>query len=148
MGSVFGCKGGAAGGGKSSVTPAYSINLHFTGDFHAVTSAHNLLASVVDNGIYHRTCRLDPGHVLCKRVLDCNDRGLRSLKIIRDKSRNYYNTGFDITAASEVMAVLCLAESMSDLRARLSRMVVGFDREGNAVLASEFRCIGAMMALL
>lgn len=148
MGPVFGRKGGATGGGKSSITPAHAINLHFTGDFHAITSAHNLLASVVDNAIYHGTTRLDPSRVLWKRVLDCNDRSLRSFKIIREKSGQEYHTGFDITAASEVMAVLCLAESMSDLRARLSRMVMGFDREGDAVLASEYRCIGAMMALL
>jgi formate--tetrahydrofolate ligase len=148
MGPVFGRKGGATGGGKSSITPAHSINLHFTGDFHAVTSAHNLLSSVVDNALYHNTTRLDPSRVLWKRVLDCNDRGLRSLKINRGKGKKEFSTGFDITAASEVMAVLCLAESMGDLRARLSRMVVGFDKAGNAVLASEFRCIGAMMALL
>lgn len=147
MGPVFGRKGGATGGGKSSVTPAHPINLHFTGDFQAVTRARNVLASVVDNGIYHRTCRLDPCHVLWKRA------GLQRPwpAIPQSHSRREQELlqhGFDITAASEVMAVLCLAESMSDLCARLSRMVVGFDREGDAVLASEFRSIGAMMALL
>ena len=148
MGPVFGRKGGATGGGLSRIVPGESINLHFNGDFHAITSAHNLLASVVDNALYNHTTRLDSTRVLWKRVLDVNDRALRSIRIGRGKNGIERATGFDITAASEVMAVLCLAESMADLRARLKRMVVGFDASGDAVLAEEFRCIGAMMALL
>lgn len=147
MGPVFGRKGGATGGGLSRIVPGESINLHFNGDFHAITSAHNLLASVVDNALFNQTTRLDPGRVLWKRVMDCNDRALRRIRLV-GKGGVTRDTGFDITAASEVMAVLCLAESMSDLRARLKRMVVGFDAKGEAVLAEEFRCIGAMMALL
>jgi formate--tetrahydrofolate ligase len=148
MGPVFGRKGGATGGGKSRIVPGDSINLHFNGDFHAITSAHNLLAAVVDNALYHKTSRLDPNQVVWKRVLDCNDRALRSIRIGRGKSGVERATGFDITAASEVMAVLCLAESMADLRARLNRMVVGFDSAGDPVTAEEMRCVGAMMALL
>lgn len=148
MGPVFGRKGGATGGGLSRIVPGESINLHFNGDFHAITSAHNLLASVVDNALYYKTSRLDADRVLWKRVLDVNDRALRSIRIGRGKNGVERATGFDITAASEVMAVLCLAESMADLRARLGRMVVGFDANGESVLAEEMRCVGAMMALL
>ncbi|MBL9115632.1 MAG: formate--tetrahydrofolate ligase [Verrucomicrobiaceae bacterium] len=148
MGPVFGRKGGATGGGLSRIVPGESINLHFNGDFHAITSAHNLLASVVDNALFYKTTRLDPSRVLWKRVLDCNDRALRVIKITSGKNGVERITGFDITAASEVMAALCLAESAADLRARLKRIVVGFDSEGSAVKAEEFRCIGAMVALL
>ena len=148
MGPVFGRKGGATGGGLSRITPGESINLHFTGDFHAITSAHNLLASVVDNALYQKSTRLDPKAVLWKRVLDVNDRALRNVRIGRAKDGTERETGFDITAASEVMAVLCLAESLTDLRARLNRMVIGFDAEGNPVLAEEFRVTGALVALL
>jgi len=148
MGPVFGRKGGATGGGKSRITPSESINLHFTGDFHAITSAHNLLASVVDNALYHKSTRLDPQGVLWKRVLDVNDRALRTIRIGRAKDGTERESGFDITAASEVMAVLCLADSLADLRARLNRMVIGFDPEGRPVLAEEFRVTGALVALL
>lgn len=148
MGPVFGRKGGATGGGSSRITPGESINLHFTGDFHAITAAHNLLSSVVDNALYHKTTRLDSSRVLWKRVLDVNDRALRAIRTGRGKSGVERATGFDITAASEVMAVLCLAESLNDLRARLKRMVVGFDAHGDAVFADEFKVTGALVALL
>lgn len=148
MGPVFGRKGGATGGGKSRITPSDSINLHFTGDFHAITSAHNLLASVVDNALFQKSTRLDPQQVLWKRVLDVNDRALRTIRIGSAKAGTERNSGFDITAASEVMAVLCLADSLSDLRARLNRMVIGFDTDGKPVLAEEFRVTGALVALL
>jgi formate--tetrahydrofolate ligase len=148
MGPVFGRKGGATGGGKSTVQPATDINLHFTGDFHAITSAHNLLTAVMDNALYHDTCRLDPLRVLWKRVLDVNDRALRRIRVGRDPVSVERVTGFDITAASEIMAVLCLAESREDLRARLDRMVLGFTREGEPVLARELRVTGALLALL
>ncbi len=148
MGPVFGRKGGATGGGKSRIVPGESINLHFTGDFHAITSAHNLLSSVVDNALQHATTRLDPQRVLWKRVLDVNDRALRSIRLGKEKDAGTRISGFDITAASEVMAVLCLAENLADLRARLDRMLIGFASDGSPVLAKEFRVTGALVALL
>jgi formate--tetrahydrofolate ligase len=148
MGPVFGRKGGATGGGLSRIIPGESINLHFTGDFHAITSAHNLLASMVDNALYQGQTRLDPQRVLWKRVMDMNDRTLRRIRVGGGKDGPERATGFDITAASEVMAVLCLSENMADLRARLSRMVVGYTSDCQPVLAEEFKCIGAMLALL
>ncbi len=146
MGPVFGRKGGATGGGKSRIVPGESINLHFTGDFHAITSAHNLLSSVVDNCLFNQSSRLDPNQVLWKRVLDVNDRALRYIRTGRGADERA--TGFDITAASEVMASLCLSESLADLRARLKRMLVGFTPEGEPVLADEMRVTGALVALL
>ena len=146
MGPVFGRKGGATGGGESSLTPAESINLHFNGDFHAITAAHNLLASAIDNQLYLGTCRLTPEGVTWKRVMDINDRALRRITV--GTGTNQRSSGFDITAASEVMAVFCLAENQTDLRARLGRMVVGFTPEGDPVEAGEFRVPGAMMAIL
>lgn len=145
MGPVFGRKGSATGGGRSSLTPAESINLHFTGDFHAITAAHNLLAAAIDNRLHFKSTRLAPEGVLWKRALDSNDRALRSITISRGAA-NERSSGFDITAASEVMAILCLATSRSDLRARLDRIVVGFTAEGEPVLAKEFGITGAMLA--
>jgi formate--tetrahydrofolate ligase len=147
MGPVFGRKGGATGGGRSTVQPAESINLHFTGDFHAITSAHNLLSSVLDNQLFNQQTRLRPDGLLWKRVLDVNDRALRSIRTSIGKG-NERASGFDITAASEVMAILCLSESLADLRARLDRIVTGFTPEGEPVLAKEARVTGALMALL
>jgi formate--tetrahydrofolate ligase len=147
MGPVFGRKGGATGGGKSTVQPAQSINLHFTGDFHAITSANNLLSAVIDNELFNGTCRLKPEGVLWKRVMDMNDRALRQMRTSAGKPTERA-TGFDITAASEVMAILCLSESLADLRARLERIVVGFTPEGEPVFAKEFRVTGALLALL
>ena len=146
MGPVFGRKGGATGGGKSSLTPAESINLHFNGDFHAITAAHNLLASAIDNQLYLGTTRLAPEGVTWKRVLDINDRALRRITV--GSTNTQRSSGFDITAASEVMAIFCLAETRADLRARLNRIVVGFTKEGDPVTAAEFRVTGAMMAIL
>ena len=148
MGPVFGRKGGATGGGRSTLHPAQSINLQFTGDFHAITSAHNLLASVVDNALYHQTTRLDARKVLWKRVLDVNDRTLRQITVKRGQPAVESQSGFDITAASEIMAVLSLSESLADLRARLERMVVGYTSDDEAVYAREFRVTGALMAIL
>ena len=147
MGPVFGRKGGATGGGRSTVQPSESINLHFTGDFHAITAAHNLLTAVLDNALHHGTCRLDPTKILWKRVLDVNDRALRYIRTGREAATER-STGFDITAASEIMASLCLAESLADLRTRIDRIVVGFTSSGEPVLAKELRVTGAMMALL
>jgi formate--tetrahydrofolate ligase len=148
MGPVFGRKGGATGGGLSTVQPAESINLHFTGDFHAITSAHNLLTAVMDNTIYQGTSRLDPTRVVWKRVMDVNDRALRHIRVGRDGSSVERATGFDITAASEIMAALCLADSLDDLRARINRMVLGFTPEGEPVFAKELNVTGALIALL
>ncbi|NBV21528.1 MAG: formate--tetrahydrofolate ligase [Proteobacteria bacterium] len=147
MGPVFGRKGGATGGGRSTVEPADSINLHFTGDFHAITSANNLLSAVIDNQLFNGETRVKPEGVLWKRVMDMNDRALRTLRTSVGKPTERA-TGFDITAASEVMAILCLSESLADLRARLERIVVGFTPEGKPVFAKEFRVTGALMALL
>jgi formate--tetrahydrofolate ligase len=147
MGPVFGRKGGATGGGQSTVQPAQSINLHFTGDFHAITSANNLLSAVIDNQLFNGEARLKPENVLWKRVMDMNDRALRQMRTSAGKPTERA-TGFDITAASEVMAILCLSESLADLRARLERIVVGFTPEGEPVFAKEFRVTGALMALL
>ncbi|MDZ4401708.1 formate--tetrahydrofolate ligase [Prosthecobacter sp.] len=147
MGPVFGRKGGATGGGKSSVRPAHAINLHFTGDFHAITCAHNLLSAVIDNHLFLGDAPLKPEHVLWKRVMDMNDRALRIVRTAVGKPTERV-TGFDITAASEIMAILCLSESLLDLRKRLERIVVGFTPEGEPVFAKEFRVTGAMMALL
>lgn len=147
MGPVFGRKGGATGGGRSTVQPAESINLHFTGDFHAITSAHNLLSSVIDNQLFNQQTRLRPEGVLWKRVMDVNDRALRSLQTSVGKPAQR-STGFDITAASEVMAILCLSESLADLRERLDRIVIGFTPEGEPVFAKECHITGALLALL
>lgn len=147
MGPVFGRKGGATGGGKSTVRPAHAINLHFTGDFHAITCAHNLLSAVIDNHLFLGDARLPPERVLWKRVMDMNDRALRVVRTAVGKPTERV-TGFDITAASEIMAILCLAESLPDLRKRLERIVVGFTSEGDPVFAKEFRITGAMLALL
>ena len=147
MGPVFGRKGGATGGGRSTVQPAESINLHFTGDFHAITAAHNLLSSVLDNALHHGTTALPPDAVLWKRVLDVNDRSLR--RILTDRGGAHERAaGFDITAASEIMAALCLAESHDDLRAMLDRIVLGFTPDGAPVHASSLRVTGALLALL
>ena len=146
MGPVFGRKGGATGGGKSSLTPAESINLHFNGDFHAITAAHNLLAAAIDNQLFLGSTRLAPEGVTWKRVMDMNDRALRRITVGSKNTQRA--SGFDITAASEVMAVFCLSESQADLRARLNRMVVGFTAGGDPVTAEEFRVTGAMMAIL
>jgi formate--tetrahydrofolate ligase len=147
MGPVFGRKGGATGGGKSSVRPAHAINLHFTGDFHAITCAHNLLSAVIDNHLFLGDARLPAERVLWKRVMDMNDRALRSIRTSVGKPTERAS-GFDITAASEIMAIMCLAESLPDLRKRLERIVVGFTPEGEPVFAKEFRVTGAMLALL
>lgn len=151
MGPVFGMKGGGTGGGEATLEPSASINLHFTGDFHAITSAHNLLAAVVDNHLHHgNQLGLDPRQVLHHRVLDVNDRALRGMVIglggrlggVPRESR------FDITAASEIMAILALAKDQDDLRRRLGEMVVGFNYQGEPVKAREFHVEGSLCVLL
>jgi formate--tetrahydrofolate ligase len=150
MGPVFGRKGGATGGGRSTIEPSSSINLQFTGDFHAITAAHNLLAAVVDNRLQFRETTLDPRRVAWKRCLDMNDRALREITIgLGGPSQGVpRQSGFDITAASEVMAILSLAESRADLKARLDRILVGYAYGGAPVLAAELGATGAMAAIL
>jgi formate--tetrahydrofolate ligase len=151
MGPTFGIKGGAAGGGYSQVVPMDRLNLHLTGDFHAVTAAHNLLAAMVDNHLYHGgPPDLDPRQVTWRRVLDVNDRALRNIVIGLGGREDGIprQTGFDITAASEVMAILALASSLPDMRARLGRIVVGYNPDGEPVTAEELNAAGAMAAIL
>ena len=151
LGPVFGRKGGATGGGHAQVLPMERINLHFTGDFHAISSAHNLLSALVDNQLYWGGgAGLDPRRVTWKRVVDMNDRALRKITVGLGDGKNgpARETGFDITVASEVMAVLCLAEGPDDLIARLKRIVVGRDREGRRITAGDLEGAGAMAALL
>ncbi len=155
LGPVFGMKGGAAGGGRSQVEPADKINLHFHGDFHAITSAHNLLAALIDSHLFHgNELNLDPAAVSWPRALDMNDRALRSIVVSvtppdkRQRDGSNRPAGFLITAASEIMAILSLAESRGDLRTRLDRIVIGADREGNPMTAGRLGATGPMMALL
>ena len=151
LGPVFGMKGGGAGGGASEVVPMMDINMHFNGDFHAVSSAHNLLAALVDNRLHNGSATaLDPRHVTWKRVMDMNDRALRDIIIgLGGRSEGIpRETGFDITAASEVMAVLCLSDGIPDLKTRLGRIVVGYGSDGAPVTARDIQAVGAMAALL
>lgn len=151
LGPIFGVKGGGTGGGRCQLEPSTRINLHFTGDMHAVGAAHNLLAALLDNAVHFRS-ELDLEHrqVFWRRVLDVNDRALRATVIGLGGRLNGVprESGFDITAASEVMAILCLAEDLADLKARLGRILVGFDRSGNPVTAQRLQAAGAMAALL
>ena len=151
LGPVFGMKGGAAGGGYSQVVPMEDINLHFTGDFNAIQLANNLLAALIDNHIHHgNTLDIDPRRVTWKRVLDMNDRALRQIVVSLGGPGNGYprEDGFDIVVASEVMAILCLADSMADLKARLGRIVVGYTRGRRPVHAADLNAHGAMAVLL
>ncbi|MCX6845784.1 MAG: formate--tetrahydrofolate ligase [Verrucomicrobia bacterium] len=154
LGPVFGRKGGATGGGQSQVLPMEKINLHFTGDFHAITAAHNLLAALIDNALHYRLptatgLPLDARHISWRRVLDMNDRALRQLAIGMGQSNGpLRDTGFDITVASEVMAILCLATDLADLQARLARIRIGRDEAGTPVTAGDLQAAGAMTALL
>ncbi|MCC6784474.1 MAG: formate--tetrahydrofolate ligase [Planctomycetes bacterium] len=151
MGPVFGIKGGAAGGGYSQVVPPEDFNLHLTGDFHAVAAANNLLAAMVDTSLLlDNPLDLDPQNVTWRRVVDVNDRALRDIEVGLggDKNGVPRRTGFAITAASEVMAVLGLATDPQDLRARLGRMVVGFTRGGQPVTAEQLKAAGSMAAIL
>ncbi|CAB4368253.1 unannotated protein [freshwater metagenome] len=151
MGPTFGIKGGAAGGGYSQVIPMEILNLHLTGDFHAVTAAHNLLAAIVDNHLHQgNALGLALDKITWKRVLDVNDRALRNVTIGQGLKEDGIEreSGFDITAASEVMALLALATSMEDLRARLGRIIVGYTADDVAVTAEQIGCAGAMAVIL
>ncbi len=151
LGPVFGIKGGAAGGGYAQVVPMEDINLHFTGDFHAIGAANNLLAAMLDNHIYQgNTLNIDPRRITWKRCVDMNDRQLR---FITDGLGGRVNgvpreDGYDITVASEIMAVLCLSESLDDLKRRLSRIIVGYTYKDEPVTAGDLKAAGAMTALL
>lgn len=148
LGPVFGMKGGAAGGGYSQVLPMESINLHFTGDFHAITAANNLISALVDNARHQR--QVDLKEVTWRRVLDVNDRQLRNIVTGLGGTANGTPTeaGFDITAASELMAVLCLATDLNDLRARINRLVLGVKRDGTPFTCADLGATGAVTALL
>ena len=151
LGPCFGVKGGAAGGGYAQVVPMEDINLHFTGDFHAIGAAHNLLAAMLDNHIHHgNKLDIDPRRVVWRRVVDMNDRALRDIVIALGGAANGFprQDGYDITVASEVMAIFCLADSLEDLKARLGKIVVAYTRGGKPVRAADLKAHGAMTALL
>jgi formate--tetrahydrofolate ligase len=151
LGPVFGIKGGAAGGGYAQVVPMEDFNLHLTGDVHAISLAHNLLAAMIDNSITHgNRLKIDPHTITWPRVVDVSDRALRKIVIGLGGKENGYprETGFDISVASEVMAILGLTTSLKDLRARLGRIVIGLDQDGKAVTAEDLRTAGAMAVLL
>ncbi len=151
LGPCFGVKGGAAGGGYAQVVPMEDLNLHFTGDFHAITSANNLLAAMLDNHIQQgNALRIDTKQVIWKRCLDMNDRALRNIVIGMGKKADgvVREDHFIITVASEIMAILCLAADMDDLKARLGRIIVAYDYDGNPVTAEQLKAVGSMAALL
>src|SRR5215472_11854361 len=151
LGPVFGMKGGAAGGGLSQIEPSSKINLHFNGDFHAISSAHNLLAALVDAHLFHgNDLRFDPAQVTWPRAMDMNDRALRHIRLSLDSKKEDANrqSGFIITAASEIMAIIALARDRKDLRKRLDAMVIGVTRDGKPVCAKDLSATGGMMALL
>ena len=151
LGPSFGMKGGAAGGGYAQVVPMEDINLHFTGDFHAITSANNLLAALLDNHIYWgNALGIDQRRVTWRRVLDMNDRALREIVNSLGGAANGYprEDGFDITVASEVMAIFCLASDLDDLRRRLGNIIVAYTRDKKPVRAGDLKAQGAMTALL
>lgn len=151
LGPCFGVKGGAAGGGYSQVVPMEDLNLHFTGDFHAITSANNLLSAIIDNHIHQgNELRIDTRNIIWKRCLDMNDRALRNIVVgLGNKSDGFVREDhFVITVASEIMAILCLSNDMKDLKERLGKIVVAYDLDGNMVTAAQLNAVGAMAALL
>ena len=151
LGPVFGIKGGAAGGGYAQVLPMEDINLHFTGDFHAITSANNLLCAVLDNSLQQgNPLRIDTRRILLKRCMDMNDRALRNIVIGLGGKANGVprEDGFQITVATEIMAIFCLATDMADLKRRLGEILVAYDTDGGPVYAKDLKCVGAMAALL
>ncbi len=150
LGPCFGMKGGATGDNQAQLMPSEDINLHFTGDLHAITSAHNLLAAMIDNHIFHgNRLQIDPGRIMWKRAMDMNDRSLRQIVVgLGDGNGSVHESGFMITTASEVMAVLCLSENLQDLRERLSRMVVAYNMAGEMITAMQIGAIDAMTVLL
>jgi len=151
LGPSFGMKGGAAGGGYAQVVPMEQINLHFTGDFHAITSAHNLLSALIDNHIYWgNKLNIDPENIVWKRVVDLNDRALRSIKINLGKLKNNIprNDGFDITVASEVMAIFCLSNSLEDLENKIGNITIAYSKDKKPIYAKDLKAQGPMAVLL
>ena len=151
LGPVFGVKGGAAGGGYAQVVPMEDINLHFTGDFHAIGAANNLLAAMIDNHIYQgNALNIDPARITWRRCVDMNDRQLRNIVDGLGGRTNGRprEDGYDITVASEIMAVLCLADGIVDLKNRLSRIIIGYNKNGEPVTCGDLKAHGAMAALL
>jgi len=151
LGPSFGMKGGAAGGGYSQVVPMEQINLHFTGDFHAITSAHNLLSALIDNHIYWgNKLNIDVRRIVWKRVMDMNDRSLRSININLGGVANGYprEDGFDITVASEIMAIFCLSNNLKDLEKRIGNITIGYTRDRKAIYAKDLKAHGPMTVLL
>ena len=151
LGPCFGMKGGAAGGGYAQVVPMEDLNLHFTGDFHAIGAAHNLLSALIDNHVYwSNDLGIDPRRVTWRRVVDMNDRALRDITVGLGGVSNGFarQTGYDITVASEVMAILCLAENLTDLQRRLGNIVIGYTRDRKPIAARDLKADGAMTALL
>ena len=151
LGPCFGIKGGAAGGGYAQVVPMEDLNLHFTGDFHAITSANNLLAALLDNHIHQgNELRIDTRQVIWKRCLDMNDRALRNIVVGLGRKVDSFvrEDHFVITVATEIMAILCLAEDMADLKRRLAKIIVAYDMDGNPVTAGQLNAVGSMAALL
>lgn len=151
LGPVFGVKGGATGGGYSQILPMDEINLHFTGDIHGITSAHNLLAAVIDNHLMHgNELQIDPKRILWRRVMDISDRQLRNVIVGLGKKSDgvIRETGFDISVASEIMAILCLASDLEDLKARLGKIIVGYTYQNQPVTAGDLKVVGAMTVLL
>ena len=151
LGPCFGMKGGAAGGGYAQVVPMEDINLHFTGDFHAITSAHMLLSAMVDNHVYwNLEPKIDPRRITWRRVVDMNDRALRSIVNSLGGVPNGYprEDGFDITVASEIMAILCLSKNFEDLTNRLGKIIIGYTRDLEPVYSKDIKADGAMSVLL
>src|SRR5210317_2194509 len=151
LGPSFGMKGGAAGGGYAQVVPMEQINLHFTGDFHAITSAHNLLSALIDNHIYWgNKLDIDVRRIVWKRVMDMNDRSLRSININLGGVANGFprEDGFDITVASEIMAIFCLANNLKDLENRIGNITIAYTRDKKPVFAKDLKAQGPMTVLL
>ena len=150
LGPVFGIKGGGAGGGSSTLEPMEEVNMRLTGDIDAITAAHNLLAAAIDNHVFHgNALGIDPDEILWPRVLDVEDRALREVRVAMGaKDGEPHDGKFIITAASEVMAILCLSRDYADLKSRLGRMVVAYTRDGRQVTAADLKVVGAMAALL
>jgi formate--tetrahydrofolate ligase len=151
LGPCFGIKGGAAGGGYAQVVPMEEINLHFTGDFHAITSAHNLLSAMLDNHLHFgNALNIDTRRIVWGRVVDLNDRALRKIIVGLGGAVNGVprESGYDITVASEIMAIFCLSNSLAELKDRLGRIIVAYTSDGEPITAAHLKCHGAMAALL
>ena len=149
LGPVFGIKGGATGGGRSQVIPMEDINLHFTGDFHAITSANNLLCSLIDNHLFQgNELNIDENKIMFHRCMDINDRALRRVTVAKGKNEVMRNDSFTITAASEIMAIMCLSKNISDLKARLGNIIVALNKKGKPVYAKQLKAENSMAILL